>query len=69
MNCLLDNSDVVLNFSALDEAPLILRNDPGEDFFDSVCYNFGDDFVPSIAERDRAKSGEILGTFLFGNLC
>ena len=52
--------------SSLNEASLVLRNDLGKNFFDSVCYNCGDDFVPSIAERYRTESGEVLGTFLLG---
>ena len=67
MYCLLDQDDVVLNLSVLYEAPLVLQNDPGEDFFKSVCNNFCDNFVPHVAERDRAESGEDLGTFLFGD--
>ena len=67
MDCLLDQDDVVLDLSALDEAPLVLRDDPWENFFYSVCNNFSDDFVPRVAERDRAESGEVLGTFFFRN--
>ena len=36
MNCLLNKYNVVVNLSSLNEAPLVLRNDPGEDFFYSV---------------------------------
>ena len=67
MNCLLNKNNIVLNLSSLDKAPLVLGDDPGEDFFNSVRYNFGDDFVPRVAKQDRAESGEALGTFLFGN--
>ena len=67
MNRLLDQDDVVLNLSVLNESPVVLRNDPGEDFFKSVCNNFCDNFLPRVTERDRAESGEALGAFLFGN--
>ena len=67
VNCLLDQDDIVLNLSILNEAPLVLQNDPGEDFFKSVCNNFCDDFVPCVAERDRAESGKALGAFIFWN--
>ena len=67
MDCLLHKDNIVLDLSSLDEAHLVLRYDPGENFFDSVCYNFGDDFVPCVAKRYRMESGEALGTFLFGN--
>ena len=67
MDCLLHKDNIVLNLSSLDEAPLVLRYDLGEKFFYSVCYIFGDDFVPRIAKQNRTESREALGTFLFGN--
>ena len=67
MNCLLNKYNVVVNLSSLNEASLVLRNDLGNNFFDSVCYDFSDDFVSSVAERDWAKFGEVLSSFLFGD--
>ena len=67
MNCFLHQDNVVLDMSALNEASLVLQNDLGKNFFDSVCYDFSDDFVSSIAERNGPEFGEVLNPFLFGN--
>ena len=67
MDGLLDQDDVILDLSILDETPLIFRNDPRKNIFNSVCNDFSDYFVPCIAERDRPESGKALGPFLFGN--
>ena len=61
MNGLLDQDDVVLNMSVLDETPLIFQNDPGKNIFYSVCNDFSDYFVPCIVERDRSEYGKIFG--------
>ena len=67
MNGLLNENYVVLNLSVLDEAALVFRDDPGQDVFESVGYDFCDDFIPCIAQRDGPISGEILHPFLFGD--
>jgi len=67
MDRFLDQNDVVLDMSSFDESPFIFRDDFGEHFFEAVCYDFGDDLISGIAERDRSKAGEELGSFLFGD--
>ena len=66
MNCLLNKNNVVLNLSAPDEAPLVLQNDPGEDFFKSVCNNFCDYFVPHVESEIGRNLEKLWAPFSLG---
>ena len=50
---------------AFDEASLVFWDDKREDCFDSVGYNFGEDFVACVAEGDWPEEVEVDCSFLF----
>ena len=65
MNGLLNKENIVLDLPSFYEPPLVLRDDFGEYFFESIGNDFGYDLVAEIAEGDWSKSGEGSGSLFF----
>ena len=55
MEGLLDQDDIIHYVPSFNKTPLIFRNDSRKKVFKSVRNDFGEDFIASVAEGDRAE--------------
>ena len=62
MDGFLHQNDVIPYFPFCHKAPLIWENDPWEQVFYPVCYNFCENLVGDITERDGMES--VKGVFI-----
>ena len=69
VNGFLDKDNIVQNLSSFHKPALIFRDQFWQEFFQSVSHNFGNDFIPRVAEGYRPKFAEIPGTFFFWDKC
>ena len=65
MNGLLNKENIVLDLPSFYEPSLVLRDDSGEDFFESIGNDFGYNLVAEIAKGDGPESGEGSGPLFF----